>query len=78
MPIHEGRYISIADWRALRDAPPAAPEPVAEEPVEEAPRRRRTSKRDAAAQVMAAMGITPEMTQDTDESEAAPPAEEKE
>lgn len=75
MPMHEGRYVSVQRWRELQAASqgpvPLATrvDPVPEPDAEPAqPRRRNSRKRDAAAQVMEAMGITPDMTEDTDES----------
>jgi hypothetical protein len=70
--MHEGKYIRIEEWRAIQaaaKAQEASPAPAVDEPAaEEAPRTRRPrqSKRDAAAQVMAAMGIDPAAAQDTE------------
>lgn len=64
MPILNGRRVSLAAWRAAQ-APaevPAADEADAAEAAPEKPKKpsRRTSKKDVAAQVQAALGITPE------------------
>ena len=70
MPILNGRRVSLAEWRAAKTP---AEEPAAIEaddteaaPAEKPKRQRRSSKKDVAAQVQAALGITPEATQDTE------------
>lgn len=67
MPVIDGKFVTLEEWFAAQErvsdeAPEPVEEPVADEPAKP---RRRASKKEAAAQIMASLGIE-------NEAEASP------